>query len=80
MFAIDEALNALSELITIDQLNAFFDTYLGKQGSLTLEFKTMGALDPEQKKIVGQQLSDAKVRLTDAYTIKECTIVEEAIR
>gem|GEM_PF-4017336 len=40
----------------------------------------MGSLDPEQKKIVGQQLSDAKVRLTEAYTIKEATIVEEAIR
>lgn len=80
MFAIDEALNTLSAVTTIDQLNAFFDTYLWKQGSLTLEFKTMGSLDPEQKKIVGQQLSDAKVRLTEAYTIKEATIVEEAIR
>lgn len=80
MFAIDEALNTLSAVTTIDQLNAFFDTYLGKQGSLTLEFKTMGSLDPEQKKVVGQQLSDAKVRLTEAYTIKEATIVEEAIR
>jgi len=28
MFAIDEALNTLSAVTTIDQLNAFFDTYL----------------------------------------------------
>jgi hypothetical protein len=52
MFAIDEALNALSAVTTIDQLNSFFYTYLGKQGSLTMEFKTMGSLDEEQKKIV----------------------------
>lgn len=80
MFSIDEALQQLSAVTTLEQLNEFFDRYLGKQGSLTMEFKTMGSLDPEQKKIVGQQLSDAKVRLTEAYTEKEAAFVEEAIR
>lgn len=80
MFSIDQALQELSAVTNLDQLNGFFDTYLGKQGSLTMEFKTMGSLDPEQKKIIGQTLSDAKVRLTEAYTQKEAAIVEEAIR
>lgn len=62
-----------------DQLNDFFDTYLGKQGQLTLQFRTMWGLSEDEKEL-GKTLSDAKICLTSAYDEKEAMIVEETIK
>ncbi|HCB51776.1 TPA: hypothetical protein DEP21_04400 [Patescibacteria group bacterium] len=60
MFDINKAVQELEQVHTSEQLESFFQTYLGKQGSLTLAFKDMASLSPEEKKEAGKVLSEAK--------------------
>lgn len=65
-----QALKELEKINDIVQLEEFFQTYLGKQGTLTLAFKEMAALSPEEKKEAGKVLSEAKTTLTESYEAK----------
>ncbi len=67
----NQILDSLSLVSNKDELETRYQTYLGKKGSVTLEFKTMGALSIEEKKIKGQELSALKSALETAYTDKE---------
>jgi phenylalanyl-tRNA synthetase alpha chain len=67
MIDIQNALAQLQQVTTNAQADSWFDTYLGKKGQLNEEFKTLGSLSPEEKKNVGQVLSNAKTALTEAY-------------
>jgi phenylalanyl-tRNA synthetase alpha chain len=69
----EQLLQELETTSTKEQLEQRYQTYLGKKGSITLEFKTMGTLSPEERKEKGQLLSDLKTSLEAAYTIKEQT-------
>jgi phenylalanyl-tRNA synthetase alpha chain len=66
-----QILNALQTACTKEALDQWYQTYLGKKGSLTLAFKTIGDLSPEERKEKGQFLSDLKVALEEAYHEKE---------
>lgn len=79
MIDLQKALAELEQIVHMDQLSSFFQTYLGKQGSLTLAFKTMGDLSPEEKKEFGKQLTEIKTSLTSAYEIKEHALMLEEI-
>ena len=52
---------------TQDQLDQVYDQYLGKNGSITSIFKTIGFLSPEEKKTVGAKLGDLKIYITQQY-------------
>ncbi|MDD2537240.1 MAG: phenylalanine--tRNA ligase subunit alpha [Candidatus Absconditabacteria bacterium] len=67
----EQLLTQLSQVQTKEQLEARYQSYLGKKGSITTEFKTMGSLDPKAKKEKGQLLSDLKNSLEAAYADKE---------
>jgi len=57
---------ALEELATVNDLNQLDQIrvhYLGKKGLFTLQMKELGALDPEQRRSVGQVINQAKDRL-----------------
>ncbi len=71
MFDINKAVQELEQVHTSEQLESFFQTYLGKQGSLTLAFKDMASLSPEEKKEAGKVLSEAKTVIWSAYEAKE---------
>jgi phenylalanyl-tRNA synthetase alpha chain len=54
---------ALEELATVNDLNQLEQIrvhYLGKKGLFTLQMKELGALDPEQRRSVGQVINLAK--------------------
>lgn len=54
-----------------DELQEFHQNYLSKKWVLSQEFKTMGQLDPEERKNKWQILSDLKASLEEAYWKKE---------
>ena len=66
-----QMLNELQAVTTKEALEQRYQTYLGKKGSITLAFKTMGDLSPEERKEKGQLLSDLKSSLEAAYAEKE---------
>lgn len=47
---LDEALNKLATCTTVEQLQEFHATYLGKNGLVSAQYKTLKDLDPEAKK------------------------------
>lgn len=49
------------------QLDQVYDQYLGKNGSITAGFKTIGSLSPEEKKTIGAQLGELKQHATTLY-------------
>lgn len=70
MFDYKQPIKELENIKTLETLEEFFQKYLGKQGTLTLAFKEMAALSPEEKKEAGKILSEAKTLLTEAYEAK----------
>jgi len=70
MFDYKWALKELETIQTLEQLEEVFQKYLGKQWSLTLAFKEMASLSPEEKKEAGKTLSEAKTLLNEAYEAK----------
>ena len=65
------SLQELEKVANSEQLESFFQQYLGKNGSITLAFKQMGSLSPEEKKSIGQELTEAKNQVTEAYEAKQ---------
>ncbi len=74
--AIKSELEMVSDL---EQLDAFFQKYLGKKWSITEGFKQMGSASPEERKALGQKLTEAKDQVTEAYEAKEMELSREKI-
>ncbi|HRX64072.1 MAG TPA: phenylalanine--tRNA ligase subunit alpha [Candidatus Absconditabacterales bacterium] len=66
-----EILNELKPISNIQELENFFQKYLGKKGQLNAEFGKMKDASPEEKKELGAKLSELKNNLTKAYSKKE---------
>ena len=65
---------ALEELATVNDLNQLDQIrvhYLGKKGLFTLQMKELGALDPEQRRSVGQVINQAKDQLQQELESKK---------
>lgn len=74
-----QILTQLSAISTKDELETWYQTYLGKKGSITLAFKEMWNLSPEDRKIKGQELSSLKSALEREYQQKADTFLNEEI-
>ena len=61
-----EALAALSETKTAQDLDALRVKYLGKKGALTAVLKQMGGLSAEERPIIGQLANEVREALTTA--------------
>ena len=70
----NQVLHELEIITTKEALEQRYQTYIGKKGILTNEFKTMGSLSPEERKEKWQLLSDLKTTLESAYADKEQTL------
>ncbi len=57
---LSQALKALAEAQNLNHLDEVRVQYLGKKGFFTLQMKELGALDPDQRRIVGQVINQAK--------------------
>lgn len=57
---LSQALKALAEVQDMSQLEEVRVEYLGKKGKFTLQMKALGGLDPDQRRLVGQVINQAK--------------------
>ncbi len=66
----EQALQELTSITSLEQLESWYQNILGKKGSLTEALKGLANLSPEEKKIQGGQLSAMRTTLQDAYQAK----------
>ncbi len=66
----EQALQELTSITSLEQLESWYQNILGKKGSLTEALKGLANLSPEEKKIQGGQLSAMRMTLQDAYQAK----------
>ena len=62
-----EALQALEQARTPEELDRWYHTYLGRKGALTAILRSVGSLPPEERPAVGQRANELKQRLEAAY-------------
>jgi phenylalanyl-tRNA synthetase alpha chain len=76
---LQQALNAIKTSASLSALDDTRIAYLGKQGKLTTELKTLGKLPPEARKAKGQQVNEAKAAITAAIEAKKAALDEQAL-
>ncbi len=69
-----EALSALQEIDSLEELNELSVSVLGKKGLLTAILRTMGSLSPEERAEMGKQANIVKKELSDAFSKKEAEL------
>ena len=67
---LEEALQQLENISSLDELENRFQSFLWKKWSITEALKTLWTLSPEEKKEKWWQLSSMKIKLQDAYQKK----------
>lgn len=71
-----DVFGAAADDAALDQCKA---RYLGKAGRLTEILKTLGKLDPEQRREVGSRINAAKERIESALTARRDALAEGAL-
>jgi len=66
---LQEIINKINQVATLEELEEVKKEYVGKKWKITLEFKTLKDLSPEEKKTKWQELSTLKTAVDEA--IKE---------
>ena len=66
----EQALQELTSITSLEQLESWYQNILGKKGNLTEALKNLANLSPEEKKIQGGQLSSVRTALQEAYQAK----------
>lgn len=67
---LNDALAAVAAAGDIPALEEVRVAFMGKKGSITELLKSLGGMDPEQRKIAGQQINDLKQQVQDALNEK----------
>ncbi|WP_333606750.1 phenylalanine--tRNA ligase subunit alpha [Arsukibacterium sp.] len=65
-----QALQAVAEATDIASLEEVRVTFMGKKGHITELLKSLGAMDPEQRKLAGQHINELKQQVQDALNQK----------
>ncbi len=73
------ALTALADIQSIDALDAWKKTYLGKSSRVMTTFGKMGTYSKEERPLVGKTVNAVKVALESALAAKEETVKREAL-
>src|ERR1043166_2503212 len=73
-----EAETALIAAADVAALEAIRVQYLGKQGSLTEQLKSLGGLPPEERPRVGKLVNDAKEQLQGKLADRKQTLESSA--
>lgn len=63
----EQALSALTSHKTLEELEAWRVSYLGKKGELSGVLRTMGTLEASERPLVGQIANDVRAALEQAY-------------
>ena len=68
MSDLDNILNGFNNKYSLvknkDELQTLKSEYFGKNGSISLQFKKMGSLNPDEKKNFAKKLNEIKDKLT----------------
>jgi phenylalanyl-tRNA synthetase alpha chain len=75
----DEALAAIAAATTLDALETQRVAWLGKQGAITSELKSLGKLPPDERKARGAEVNAAKERITAAIGARRETLEHAAL-
>ncbi len=67
---LQEALAAVAAANDIPALEEVRVTFMGKKGSITELLKSLGAMDPEERKLAGQHINELKQQVLDALNEK----------
>jgi phenylalanyl-tRNA synthetase alpha chain len=73
---------ALAEISASDDLRELDELrvrYLGKKGEVTAQLKSLGAMDPEQRKAFGQALNAVRDELSDAIAARRALLESQAL-
>jgi phenylalanyl-tRNA synthetase alpha chain len=76
---LDQIDHSYQSCTTQDQLDRIYDSYLGKNGSITAIFKTMWSLSVEEKKEIGAQLGVLKAYIIEHFDKHSKQLKIEAI-
>ncbi len=74
-----EALAAIDAADTLDALEAVRVEALGKSGSVSAVMKTLGKMDPDERKVMGPKLNALKTEITEAITQKKTALEDAAL-
>lgn len=74
-----QGLKELAEVTDLNQLDQVRVQYFGKKGFFTEQMKQLGALDPEQRKVVGQVINQAKGQLQSQLEQKKLALENAAL-
>ena len=74
-----QALQAIAAATELNQLDQVRVDYLGKKGFFTLQMKELGALDPEQRRSVGQVINTAKNEFQQQLELKKTALETVAL-
>lgn len=66
-------------ITTLEQCEQRYQQFLGKEWSLTLQFKKLWSLPPDQKKEIWQRLSDQKKLIEQLYHEKKSLLAQQHI-
>jgi phenylalanyl-tRNA synthetase alpha chain len=76
---LSQALQELSAVTDLEQLEQVRVHYLGKKGLLTLQMKELGSLEPEQRRAVGQVINQAKDQLQAQLETQKDRLLQAAL-
>lgn len=77
---INAALEEIGKAPTLESLQGLKVQYLGRNGLITQEMKTLGGLSPEQRKEKGQVLNVWKQAMEGALETREAQLKEQALQ
>ena len=76
---LSQALQELSGVSDLEQLDQIRVRYLGKKGLLTAQMKELAHLEPEQRRIAGQVINQVKDQLQTQLDVKKTTLQEAVL-
>ncbi|MFT4057742.1 MAG: phenylalanine--tRNA ligase subunit alpha, partial [Novosphingobium sp.] len=74
-----EALSRIAGADDLDTLESLRVEFLGKQGSISGLLKTLGKLDPEERKVEGPKIHALRESVSDALTARKDTLETAAL-
>ncbi|MER3481297.1 MAG: phenylalanine--tRNA ligase subunit alpha [Meiothermus sp.] len=77
---LDQALHEIAAAQSLEALQSLKVQYLGKNGLVTQEMKTLGQLSPEERKEKGRLLNEVKGKLEEAIESREAQLKEKALQ
>lgn len=77
---VDDGIREIADCANLNDLELIKAKYLGKNGSLNAQLKTLGALAPEERKTVGAAINQEKNRFQAALNEKKAALENEKLQ